>query len=176
MQFAVVRTYDNIMKTIHLLRHAKSSWKDPGMSDFERPLNGRGRESAPLVGQFIRQKQIRPDMILCSPAERARETAALVVKAANLDSELRFDERIYEADAARLLAVVSQIDEPYAVALLVGHNPGMEDLIETLTGERESMPTAALARIVLDVEKWSKVRERTGRLDWLVRVKELAGG
>jgi phosphohistidine phosphatase len=162
------------MKTIHLLRHAKSSWKDAGMSDFERPLNERGRESAPLVGQFIRKQKIRPDLILSSPAERARQTAALVIKAANLAAELRFDERIYEADAARLLDVVSQIDEPVGVALLVGHNPGMEDLIETLTGEKQSMPTAALARIILDVEKWSKVRERAGRLDWLVRVKELA--
>jgi phosphohistidine phosphatase len=162
------------MKTIHLLRHAKSSWKDAGMSDFERPLNARGREAAPLIGQFILQKKIRPDLILSSPAERARQTALLVIKAAHLDAELRFDERIYEADVARLLEVVSQIDESFGVALLVGHNPGMENLVETLTGETQSMPTAALARIILDVEKWSKVRERTGRLDWLVRPKELA--
>lgn len=162
------------MKTLHLLRHAKSSWKDTDMSDFERPLNGRGREAAPLIGQFILKKKIRPDLILSSPAERARQTALLVVKAAKLDAELRFDERIYEADVARLLDVVSQIDETFGVALLVGHNPGMENLVETLTGEQQSMPTAALARIILDVEKWSKVRERTGRLDWLVRPKELA--
>ncbi|HEY0098306.1 MAG TPA: histidine phosphatase family protein [Pyrinomonadaceae bacterium] len=161
------------MKTIHLLRHAKSSWKDPGQSDFERPLNGRGREAAPLVGQFMLQKKVRPNLILSSPAERARQTAALVIKAANLDAELRFDERIYEADAARLLEVVSQIDEAAGVALLVGHNPGMEDLLTTLTGERHAMPTAALARIILDVEKWGKVREGAGRLDWLVRVKDL---
>lgn len=162
------------MKTIHLLRHAKSSWKDSDLSDFERPLNGRGREAAPLVGQFILQKKIRPELILSSPAQRARETAQLVIRAAKLSGELRFDERIYEADAARLLEVVSQIEESVGVALVVGHNPGMEDLVETLTGETHSMPTAALARIILDVEKWSKVRERTGRLDWLVRVKELA--
>ena len=161
------------MKTIHLLRHAKSSWKDPGQSDFERPLNGRGREAAPLVGQFILKQKIRPDLILCSPAERARQTAALVIQSAKLSAELRFDERIYEADAARLVEVVSQIDEPFGVALLVGHNPGMEDLLRTLTGESHSMPTAALARIILDVEKWSKVREGTGRLEWLVRAKEL---
>jgi phosphohistidine phosphatase len=161
------------MKTIHLLRHAKSSWKDPGQADFERPLNGRGREAAPLVGQFMSKKKIRPDLILCSPAERARQTAALVMQSAKLTSELRFDERIYEADASRLLEVVSQIDESVDIALLVGHNPGMEDLVSTLTGEQHSMPTAALARITLDVEKWNKVREGTGSLDWLVRAKEL---
>lgn len=162
------------MKTIHLLRHAKSSWEDADMSDFDRPLNRRGREAAPLVGQLMLKKKIRPDLIISSPAERARQTAAIVIKAANLASELRYDERIYEADVTRLLEVVSQIEESVGVALLVGHNPGMEDLVETLTGEKQSMPTAALARIILDVEKWSKVRERTGRLDWLVRVKELA--
>ena len=161
------------MKTIHLLRHAKSSWKDPGQTDFERPLNGRGRDAAPLVGQFISKKKIRPDLILCSPAERARQTAALVIQSAKLNAELRFDERIYEASAAQLLEVVSQIDETVGFALLVGHNPGMEDLLRTLTGESQTMPTAALARIVLDVEKWSKVREGTGRLEWLVRAKEL---
>lgn len=161
------------MKTIHLLRHAKSSWKDPGQADFERPLNGRGREAAPLVGQFMLKQKIRPDLVLSSPAERARQTAALVIQSAKLDAELRFDERIYEASAAQLLEVVSQIDETVGVALLVGHNPGMEDLLRTLTGEHQTMPTAALARINLDVEKWSKVREDTGRLEWLVRAKEL---
>lgn len=161
------------MKTIHLLRHAKSSWKDPGQADFDRPLNGRGEEAAPLIGGFILKKKIRPDLILSSPAERARQTALLVIKSAKLAAELRFDERIYEANTARLLEVVSQIDESVGVALLVGHNPGMEDLVETLTGEKQSMPTAALARIILDIEKWSKVRERTGQLDWLVTPKEL---
>lgn len=144
------------------------------MQDFDRPLNERGREAAPLIGEFILKKKIRPDLIISSPAERARETAALIIKAAELVVELRFDERIYEADAARLLDVVSQIDESVGVAILVGHNPGMEDLLETLTGEKQRMQTGALARIVLDVEKWSKVRERAGRLEWLVRAKELA--
>jgi phosphohistidine phosphatase len=162
------------MKTLHLIRHAKSSWKEPDMQDFDRPLNERGREAAPLIGEFILKKKIRPDLIISSPAERARETAALIIKAAELVVELRFDERIYEADAARLLDVVSQIDESVGVAILVGHNPGMEDLLETLTGEKQRMQTGALARIVLDVEKWSKVRERAGRLEWLVRAKELA--
>ncbi len=161
------------MKTVHLLRHAKSSWKDPGQTDYERPLNERGQEAAPLIGRFIAEQNIRPDVIISSPATRARQTAELVVAAAKLDAEQRFDERINEADAQRLLDVVSQIDEAFGVALLVGHNPGMEDLLATLTGERHTMPTAALARIILDVEQWNEVREQTGRLDRLVRPKEL---
>jgi phosphohistidine phosphatase len=161
------------MKTLYLMRHAKSSWKDSELSDFERPLNGRGREDAPLVGRYIGKKKIRPELLLCSTAERARQTAALVSESAGLATETRYDERIYEADAARLLEVVSQIEETAGVALLVGHNPGLEGLLESLTGETHRMPTAALACVALDVERWSKVRERAGRLEWLLRPKEL---
>lgn len=161
------------MKTLLLLRHAKSSWKEPGLSDFERPLNERGRRAAPLMGRFLRRQKLRPDLVLCSPAERARQTAALAVEAAGLSSKLRFDERIYEASAERLVEVVSQVEESCEQVLLVGHNPGMEELIALLTGGREAMPTAALARVALDVEKWDKTRARCGRLEWVVRPKEL---
>lgn len=162
------------MKTLYLLRHAKSSWKDPSLQDFDRPLNGHGREAAPLVGQLIRQRRLGIDLVLCSPAARARQTAALVKDAAGLSAELLFDERIYEADVARLLEVVTQAAESAAALLLVGHNPGMEELLTFLTGEERRMPTAALACVSLDLEKWNKVRERAGHFEWLVRAKELA--
>jgi phosphohistidine phosphatase len=161
------------MKRLLLLRHAKSSWGDPALADFERPLNERGLRAAPLVGRFMREQKLRPDLVLSSPAERARETARLVAEAAGLAAPLRFDERIYEATAARLLEVVSQAEEGAQELLLVGHNPGLEDLLALLTGEARRMPTAALARILLNVEKWSKVREGSGRLEWHVKPKEL---
>jgi phosphohistidine phosphatase len=164
------------MKTLYLMRHAKSSWKEPELSDFDRPLNGRGREDAPLVGRYVRKMKIRPELLqllLCSTAERARQTAALVSESAGLATETRYDERIYEADASRLLEVVSQIEDAAGVVLLVGHNPGLESLLESLTGETRRMPTAALACVALDVEKWGKVRERAGRLEWLLGPKEL---
>ncbi|HEX6183201.1 MAG TPA: histidine phosphatase family protein [Pyrinomonadaceae bacterium] len=163
------------MKALYLLRHAKSSWKEPGLQDFDRPLNNRGREAAPLVGQLIRKGKLRIDLLLSSPAVRARQTAALVKEAAGLSAELLYDERIYEADAERLLEVVRQAADSVDVLMLVGHNPGMEELLKLLTGEEEQMPTAALACVALDVEKWSKVREGAGRLEWLVRPKELSG-
>lgn len=162
------------MKTLYLLRHAKSSWKDSGLQDFDRPLNGCGREAAPLVGRFIRKRKLRVDLILSSPAARARQTAALVRESAGLNAELLYDERIYEADAARLVEVVAQAGEAVESLMLVGHNPGVEELLTFLTGESRSMQTAALACLSLDVEKWGKVRERAGRLEWLVRPKELA--
>jgi phosphohistidine phosphatase len=163
------------MKRLLLLRHAKSSWAEGGLADFDRPLNERGLRDAPLVGLHLRAQKIRPDLALCSPAERARQTAALVLEAARLQPlRLRYDERIYEADVSRLLEVVSQIEEEAGEVLIVGHNPGMEALLERLTGETRRMTTAALASITLDVEKWSKVREGNGRLEWHVRPKELA--
>jgi phosphohistidine phosphatase len=164
------------MKTLYLLRHAKSNWKDPGLQDFDRPLNERGREAAPLVGRFIRKRKLRVDLLLSSPAERARQTAALVKESAGLSAELLYDERIYEADAARLLEVVSQAAESVEALMLVGHNPGMEELLTLLTGEEQHMPTAALACVALDVEKWGKARAQAGRLEWLVRPKEQAEG
>lgn len=161
------------MKRLILLRHAKSSWDDPSLNDFERPLNERGRRAAPLVGRFMRKQKVCPDLILCSPAERTRQTVALVAVAAGLDAPVRYDERIYEATAARLAEVVSQAEEGAGEVLLVGHNPGMEELLELLTGEARRMPTAALASIRLDIDRWAKLRERAGRLEWHVKAKEL---
>lgn len=161
------------MKTLYLLRHAKSSWKNADLQDFDRPLNGRGRETAPLVGGFIRKKKLRVDLIISSPAVRARQTAALVKDSAGLAADLLFDERIYEADVGALVEVVTQAAESADALLLVGHNPGLEELLMFLTGEGHGMPTAALAALALDVEKWAKVREQTGRLEWLMRPKEL---
>lgn len=162
------------MKTLYLLRHATASWKNSGLRDFERPLDGRGEEAAPLVGRLILKKKLRVDLLLCSPATRARQTAALVTQSAGLSAELLYDERIYEADVARLLEVVAQAGEAAEALMLVGHNPGMEGLLTFLTAEHRQMPTAALACVTLDVERWGEVREHAGRLEWLVRPDELA--
>ncbi|TMK23636.1 MAG: histidine phosphatase family protein, partial [Actinobacteria bacterium] len=110
------------MKRLLLMRHAKSSWAEGPLADFERPLNERGLKAAPLVGRFMRRQKLRPDLILCSPAERARQTAALVAEAAQFDAPLRYDERIYEAAPARLAEVVSQVEDAADELLLVGHN------------------------------------------------------
>ncbi len=162
------------MKKLLLLRHAKSSWDDAGLADFDRPLNGRGRKAAPLVGDLMRQRQLRPDLVISSPAARARETTALVLEASGMKTELRYDERIYEATAARLLEVISDIGDEKQEVMLVGHNPGFENLLERLTGEPLRVPTAALARIALDADRWNEAGARGGRLEWLVKPKELA--
>jgi phosphohistidine phosphatase len=146
------------MKRLLLLRHAKSSWGDSRLADFERPLNERGLRAAPLMGRYMRERKIRPDLIICSPAERARQTAALLAEAAGLSAPLRYDERIYEATAARLAEVISQADERAGGLLL---------------GETRRMPTAALACVQLDADKWAKLAPHSGRLEWHVKPKEL---
>lgn len=162
-----------MMKTLLLLRHAKSSWKDSAIQDFDRPLNGRGKKAAETIGRFIRNKRIAPDLLLSSPAVRARETIEIVIKTAKLRSELRYDERIYEASPQRLLEVVSQIEEERKIVLMVGHNPGMEELLKLLTDRAEHMATGTLARINLKVASWDQVLEDKGVLEWIVRPKEL---
>jgi phosphohistidine phosphatase len=161
------------MKTLFLLRHAKSSWKDASVRDFDRSLNQRGLKAAPAVGRLMKKRKLQPDLVLSSPAERARQTTTLVLVAAEIKTEVRHDERIYEATVARLFDVVSQIEDDASVAMLVGHNPGLEELLAALTGEACSMATASLACIELDIEKWNKVRPGGGRLEWLVKPKEL---
>jgi phosphohistidine phosphatase len=161
------------MKTLLLLRHAKSSWKDTGLQDFDRPLNGRGRKSAEMIGRFIKKQRVAPDLLLSSPAIRARETIETIMKTAKLPAELRYDQRIYEAGPLRLLEVVSQIEEEHSTVLLVGHNPGMEELLRLLTDRVEHMATGTLAKIDLKAAGWSKVLEGKGSLDWIVKPKEL---
>jgi len=161
------------MKTLLLLRHAKSSWKDASLRDFDRPLNQRGLKTAPMVGRLMRKRKLRPDLVLSSPAERAKETTRLVIESAGLTNETRYDQAIYEASARRLLEIVSEIEDPVNTAMLVGHNPGFEDLLEVLTGETNHMSTAALACILLKIEKWSAVSSGSGKLEWLVKPKEL---
>lgn len=161
------------MKTLLLLRHAKSSWDDAAARDFDRPLNKRGTKAAPLIGRYMRKRRVKPDEVISSPAVRARQTAELVVEAAGIGAEIRYDERIYEASTDDLMSVVAEIEDEVETVLLIGHNLAIEQFLERLTGEVHHMPTAALARISLKPEGWGEVRDRAGKLDWIVKPKEL---
>jgi phosphohistidine phosphatase len=160
-------------KTLLLLRHAKSNWKNSAVTDPERPLNGRGRRAAQLVGRYIRSQKIEFPLVLSSPATRARETVELVLKASRAVTEVRYDERIYDATPLELLQVVSQLDEDKAHVLIVGHNPGLEELIGLLTGQVRRMPTAALAMLETSANKWEKVSPGKSKLAWFIRPKDL---
>lgn len=161
------------MKTIYLLRHAKSSWKDESLSDIERPLNGRGKKAADTMGAFLKREKILVDLVLSSSAVRARQTIDRVLVAANIVTDVRFDERIYEAGVQRLVEIVRQIENGKKNVVLVGHNPGFEELLEWLTGTIERMQTGALAKIGLKTTSWNSVSEKSGTLEWIVRPKQL---
>ena len=145
------------MKTLVLLRHAKAENGNTGLSDSDRALNERGRKEAQAVGTFIRKQDLALDLVLSSSAERTRETTELVVASADLAVEVRYEQRIYEAGPLRLLEVVSQIEDERNTVLLVGHNPGMEELLRLLTDRAEHMATGTLAKIDLNVDKWADV-------------------
>ncbi len=162
------------MKTLYILRHAKSDWNDAALSDFERPLNERGRKTAPLMGNVMKKRSFNPQTIISSPAVRAKQTAELIKENAELKSEINFDSRIYEAHPQTLLEIVSEIDDVYDSALIVGHNPGFENLVRILTGEIQPMPTAALAIVDLEIGNWNQIFSAVGTLREIVRPKELA--
>ena len=164
------------MKTLFLLRHAKSSWKNETLTDFERPLNSRGKHASQTIAAFLNQEKINPDLILSSTAQRARETIEIIRQYGAAPGDLRFDERIYEATVDRLLEVLAEIDNAVRVALIVGHNPGMEELIKRLTGTLEPMPTGALAKITLKISSWKNTPTTPGALDWVTAPKQLDQG
>jgi len=160
------------MKILYLLRHAKSSWDDPARSDFQRPLNPRGQRTAPFMGELMKKRKLRAEIIVSSPAERAKETAVLVKEAADMQVEIVFDRRIYEASANRLRKVTSELKNGYASAMLVGHNPGIEGFVYNLTGRSEPMPTAALAIIELAIDNWSDLVDNCGQVVSVIRPKD----
>jgi phosphohistidine phosphatase len=177
------------MLTLSLLRHAKSSWDKPGLDDYDRPLAKRGKKAAPEIGAALAAMGLRPDLVLCSGAVRARETLDLVLpKLGPPPPEIVYDDAIYMATPATLLARLRAIaastewGTPRHV-LLVGHNPGMEELALLLIGSgaaddtarmAEKFPTAAVAVVAFNAEDWSGIKPGAGRLEHFLTPKGLA--
>jgi phosphohistidine phosphatase len=161
------------MLTLYLLRHAKSSWDDASLPDFERPLSNRGRKACAVVGDLIHEKGIEFDLVLVSTAIRTRKTIELINERAKFRSEVRYDERIYEATVSQLLEVIAQVDNDRESVLLLGHNPGLEELLTLLTGEQVRVTTANFAKIKMEATKWSESLANKGTLEWIIRPKEI---
>lgn len=173
------------MKTISLLRHAKSSWDDPVERDFDRPLNPRGHRAAEAMGRYLREMDLRFDTVVASPAARVIETLDGIEAGAGRRLGATFDRRIYMASAMTLLDLVQETDEASQSILLVGHNPGLEDLIFMLTPNDGSplrrqvdlkYPTATLAEMQFGVDRWEDITERSGTLTRLVMPRDLDPG
>jgi len=163
-----------------LLRHAKSAWDTGVADDFERPLAKRGMKDARRMGQWMRGEGLAPDHVLSSPAVRAQETSILVCKELGISKkDLHFDRRIYEADVTTLLAVLADCPQGRNTIMLVGHNPGLEELLTWLWGEKTALPedgkllpTATLARLRMPRD-WAQLERGCGRMIVLTRPRSL---
>ena len=150
------------MKTLLLVRHAKSSWGDQALPDHERPLNHRGRRDAPRVGERLRERGVVPDVIVTSTAVRARSTAEILARALDVDSgRIVEDGRLYGATPDGLLEVIRALDDEVDSVMLVGHNPEIGDLASRLSDEVPEMPTCAVAEFRFDVADWAEVGAAT---------------
>lgn len=145
------------MKTLFLLRHAKSSWKDNLLEDHDRPLNRRGRDEAPLVGEYLRQRGLTPAFVAVSTARRAIQTAAEVLSVIRYDGLVYTSRDLHLADSETLLSVIRKTPKRYPSLLVIAHNPGIEETIEQLTGQASPMPTSSLAHIELPIEAWREL-------------------
>lgn len=142
------------MKTLLILRHAKSSWKDEQAPDHDRPLHKRGKRDAPRIGQLLLDRRLCPDLIISSTARRARKTAAKVARHCHYQGIVKLDGSLYLASPDAYVAAVSQVDDQFSRVLVVGHNPGLEQWLACLTGQTLRLPTAALAHLELDLASW----------------------
>ncbi len=146
-----------IVKTLLILRHAKSSWKNANLADFDRPLNRRGKRDAPRVGALLKQEEIIPDLIISSAAARALATAEAAALASGCESEIQTTRQLYHAWPEAYIELLQAVPDQYQRVMVVGHNPGMESLAEELAGEWIRMPTAALVQISIEIDQWSKL-------------------
>jgi phosphohistidine phosphatase len=154
------------MKRLTLMRHAKSSWRMPGLPDVERPLNKRGKRDAPEMGRRLAQRGCDPQRLVSSPARRALATAKAVAKALGRSrTEIEIDDRIYGAGPAELVDVIRGLDDGLDHVMLFGHNPTVTEVVYRLTGTRlDNVPTSGVVDVELDVDAWRDLRDGGGRL------------
>ncbi|MCB1520615.1 MAG: histidine phosphatase family protein [Hyphomicrobiaceae bacterium] len=172
------------MLTLLLLRHAKSSWDDPSLDDFERPLNKRGTIAAQRIGAYLAEEHLIPDLVLCSTAVRTRATLTLVINAMRATTpSVQFRDDLYLADAGTLLDIVRATEAKVKTLLVLGHNPGLHSLALELTGHGPrpliaelamQYPTAALTRLTFDEKSWSAIRGAGGTLEAFVLPRRLS--
>ena len=167
-------------KRLALVRHAKSSWADPDIADHDRPLNARGRRAAALVGQHLPAAGVHPDLVLCSSATRARQTLELFQLVPTID--VLIEDQLYGAGSHELLARVRRIPAWVSSAVLIGHNPGLEELAFLLVGSgasedrarmAEKFPTGAVAVVAFNADSWSAIEPGSGELVHFLTPKRL---
>ena len=156
------------MKKIYLVRHAKSSWENNKLKDIERPLNKRGEKDAPFMGKLMREKNIKPDLIISSPAERALKTAKIFCNEMEVDVNIILIERdLYDAGRKDILNVIHELDDTVRTAMIFSHNPGLTDLANFLTkGEVYDLPTSGIVSLNCTISNWSELDDSNCEMDF----------
>ncbi|MEI8383402.1 MAG: histidine phosphatase family protein [Planctomycetota bacterium] len=162
------------MKTLLLLRHAKSSWEDAALPDHDRPLKPRGVKAARRIGRLLREQNLIPERILCSTATRAIETLRLVEEESQQQAATEFIAALYHCSPGEFITSIHGVEADVNSVMIVGHNPGMEEWLQNLIGKPETMPTGCLVQMALPLDDWSQVTESTrGELINTWRPREL---
>lgn len=152
------------MKKLYLIRHAKSSWKDESLSDFERPLNKRGKLNAPLMGSVLKKKKVHPDIILSSKALRAKTTAKIIAKELKCTHEIEFRDEIYEANTYSLYRLLTKVSDNNNLVFLIGHNPSLNDLAKRFVDFEENIPTCGIVEIEFTCQYWNEIDASNAKL------------
>ena len=145
------------MKRLLILRHAKSSWADSSIDDWHRPLNDRGERDAPRAGNWLRERDLIPDLIITSDAIRARSTAEAVAEASGYSDTIFLEPLLYGASPAEVIEVLNEVSDELGSVMIVGHNPGLEQLVGRLSGEAHGMPTAGLFVFDVPIARWREL-------------------
>jgi len=156
------------MKTLILIRHAKSSWDNSDLSDFDRPLNDRGLRDAPRMGKRLKEKELAPDLVISSPANRALTTCKIISETIGFPvNQIQTDKAIYHADDDQLLSVVQNLPDYADQVMLYGHNPGFTDFVNRLTKSHiDNIPTCGIVSCQINTEKWNEVRWGSGKVQY----------
>lgn len=156
------------MKKIYLVRHAKSSWSNPELRDYDRPLNKRGKRDAPFMGNLIKEKGIKPELLITSPAVRALTTARYFADELGYpEVDIIRDENLYEAGVKDIIKVISEISNDVGNVMLFGHNPGLTDFCNFIANRQiDNIPTSAVVSLVLKTSQWNDIEANTCELDF----------
>lgn len=156
------------MKTLYIVRHAKSSWDNPELSDFERPLNERGKRDAPRMAKRLKEKDLHPDIVISSPAKRALSTARRICKVLGFSKDnIRTDRRLYHADDEMMLSVIREVPSKANKLVIFAHNPGLTDFVNSINDEDldiDNVPTCGVVAFSFNTENWSSIQWNSGKL------------
>ena len=152
------------MKKLYLIRHAKSDWSNPSLDDYDRPLNKRGKKNAPKIGVYFNKRRIYPDLIISSPAYRARTTALKIAKKINYLELIEFNEHLYEASLKTILEIISFIEDENDDVFIIGHNPSLNMLAFYLVEFTKNIPTSGVLEIEFNCDSWREIKKSNAKL------------